>query len=172
MKTTRSVPASLWRRPWVAGLIAGCVLAASVGCDQGPAKPDNLPDLTPCTVTVMYKGQPVQDANVVLAPDSGQFSAAGTTDAAGKALMKTDGKYEGVAAGKYRALVTKMEKVENTLGGTPQNPQEMEEYQKKVKAMPAPKHLIPEKYSTFTTSGLTVTIAGGTPAEETFELTD
>ena len=156
----------------VAGLSACCLLSVSVGCNQGPAKPDHIPDLTACSVTVTYNGQPVQGASVLLAPTSGQLSAAGVTDSSGKAVLKVDGMWEGVAPGEYRVTVTKMEKVEGTLGPTPENPAEYEEYQKKLDAQPAPKHLIPEKYSGFTTSGLTITIADGTPVKETFELTD
>ena len=156
----------------VAGLSACCLLSVSVGCNQGPAKPDHIPDLTACSITVTYNGQPVEGASVLLAPTSGQLSAAGVTGSSGKAVMKVDGMYEGVAPGEYRASVTKMEKVEGNLGSTPEDPVEYEAYQKKLDALPAPKHLIPEKYSGFTTSDLTITIADGTPVEATFELTD
>ena len=173
MRTTKRIDVSVRWMPLAVGLMACCLVVASTGCNQGPAKPDDLPELTACTITVNYKGAPVEGASVLLSPSSGnKFSAIGTTDASGKAVLKTDGKFEGVAAGEYRATVKKMEKVNVDLGGTPETPEEMAEYQKKVAAVEAPKSLIPEKYSSFTSSGLTVTVAAGTPIDETFDLTD
>ncbi len=173
MKTTKKVDNSVRWMPLAAGLIACCLVVASSGCNKGPAKPDDLPELTACTITVNYKGAPVEEANVLLSPTSGnKFSAIGTTDASGKAVMKTDGKYEGVVAGEYRVTVKKMEKVDVNLGGTPETPEEMAEYQKEAAKAKAPESLIPKKYSSFTSSGLTVNVAEGTPVDETFDLTD
>jgi len=131
-----------------------------------------MPDLTPCIITVTYKGAPVEDANVLLAPKSGDLSAAGTTDASGRAIMKTDAKYEGVAPGEYRATVTKREKLNVDLAPSPEDPEAYAKTLEGQQAQPAPKHLIPEKYSSFDTSGLTVTIDEDTGPEVTFELTD
>lgn len=148
------------------------LLIATSGCNRGPSKPSHIPDLTPCVITVTYNGQPVADASVLLAPQTGEFSAAGLTDAEGKAVMKTDGMYEGVVAGEYMASVTKREILDLDLGESPQDPAEYAAYEAKLKSQPMPKHLIPEKYSSFTRSGLTVTVSEGTPTETTFELTD
>lgn len=150
----------------------GLLLAAS-GCSQGgPTKPDHIPDLTPCVVQVTYNGHPVEGANVLLAPVSGQHSAAGITDATGKAVMRTDGLYEGVVAGEFMASVTKKEKLALDLGGTPEDPAEYAAYEAKLRAQPKPKHLLPEKYSSFTKSGLTLRVTEGMGNEETFELSD
>ncbi|MDD4786178.1 MAG: hypothetical protein PHO07_03320 [Pirellulales bacterium] len=121
---------------------------------------------------MIYSGQPVEGADVLLAPKSGQFSAAGITDAAGRAIMKTDGTYEGVVPGEYLASVTKLEKTATDLGPSPEDPEEYAKMQEKIKALPAPEHLVPEKYSSFTTSGLVVSVIAGTAAELTFELAD
>ena len=153
-------------------LCFAALLLTSASCSKGPARPDNMPDLTPCTITVIYSGQPVEGADVLLAPKSGQFSAAGITDAAGRAIMKTDGTYEGGVPGEYLASVTKLEKTAADLGPSPEDPKEYAKMQEKIKALPAPKHLVPEKYSSFTTSGLAVAVTGGTPVEVTLELTD
>ena len=143
------------------------------GCSQrGPAKPDHIPDLTPCVIQVTYNGQPVEGASVLLAPTSGQHSAAGLTDATGKAVMRTDGLYDGVVAGEFMASVTKKEKLELDLGETPEDPAEYAAYEARLRAQPKPKHLLPEKYSSFTKSGLTLRVAEGTASEETFELND
>lgn len=153
--------------------LATCsLLITASGCNRGPSKPSHIPPLTACVIKVTYNGQPVADASVLLAPQTGEFSAAGLTDAEGKAVMKTDGMYEGVVAGEYLASVTKREILDLDLGESPQDPAEYAAYEAKLKNQPMPKHLIPEKYSSFTRSGLSVTISEGTPSEATFELTD
>ena len=171
-RQTASNSPSAWEA--MCAVAAGSVLLATAGCG-GPSIPDHIPPLTPCTVTVTYNGEPVEGASVILAPESGQFSAAGLTDAAGKAVMQTDGMYDGVPAGEYRASVTKREKVELDMGPTPDDPNNLEayaEYQKKIKSLPVPKYLVPERYSSFAKSGLSVSITEGEPVEATFELTD
>lgn len=154
------------------GIIACGLLLTSFGCDESVAKPDHIPPLTPLTVTVLYDGQPVEGASVLLAPESGKYSAAGITDASGKAVMRTDGLYDGVVAGTYLASVTKKEKLELDLGPTPEDPAEYAAYEAKLKAQPKPKHLLPEKYSSFGTSGLKVSITEGSETQETFELSE
>ena len=156
----------------MAAFVTCGLVFATVGCNNGPEKPDHIPDLTPLTITVMYNGQPVEGASVLLAPKSGQFSAAGNTNAAGQAVMKTDGMYEGVVPGAYRASVTKREDLDIDFGPSPSDPAEYAEWEQKLKNQPVPKYLVPEKYSSFGSSGLTVTVAEGEPGETTFELTD
>lgn len=107
---------------------------------------------------------------MLLAPEQTEFSAAGLTDATGKAIMKTDGTFEGVVPGSYLASVTKMEKLDLDIGETPSDPAKYAEYEKKLADQPMPKHLLPEKYSSFASSGLKVT-AGSAP-EVTLELKD
>lgn len=156
----------------VMSILVGCLWLASAGCDQGPEKPADLPELVPVTITVTYNGEPVEGANVLLAPTSGKFSAAGITDAGGKAVMKTDAKYEGVPAGEYQATVAKREKLDWEPPPQPKDPSKYMEWEAELKNQPMPEHLLPEKYSKFTTSDLTVTVSEGSPVEETLELTD
>jgi len=148
------------------------VLASSVGCDRGPTKPDHIPALTPVVVTITHQGQPVADASVLLAPETGDFAAAGITDNQGRTSLKTDGLYEGVVAGTYKVSVTKREILDLDLGETPDNPADYAAYEAKLNAQPTPKHLLPERYATFATSELNVIVAEGSPVEENFELTD
>lgn len=159
--------------PAASTMFAICgLLLATTGCGDGVSKPSHIPDLTACVITVTYNGQPVADASVLLAPQSGEFSASGLTDLEGKAVMKTDGMYDGVVPGEYMASVTKREVLTLDIGETPQDPADYAAYEEKLKKQPMPKHLIPEKYSSFTRSGLTVTVSDGAPTETTFELTD
>lgn len=148
-------------------------LLLTLGCGGGGVeKPDHIPDLASCTITITHNGSPVEGASVLLAPESGQFSAAGITDSNGVAVVKTDGKYEGAVPGSYKVSVTKREKLESDLGPTPEDPADYAAYQAKLKAQPKPKHLLPEKYASFGTTDLKVTVSEGTPTEETLELTD
>ena len=156
----------------IAALLGLGVLLAIGGCGTGPVKPDHIPELTPLTITVNYHGQPVDGASVLMAPTSGRFSAAGTTDRAGRAVMKTDATYEGVVPGAYRVSVTKLETPEVDLGETPDDPAQYAEWVKKQESLVVEtKHLIPERYASFGTSELSVTVDQGTPADVTLELT-
>jgi len=80
------------------------------GCAQ-EQKPDGLPDLYPCTLTLTQDGQPLAGATVqVLSADAdGKWSAGGTTDEQGKVILVTYGKYQGVQAGKHKVVVSKQE---------------------------------------------------------------
>lgn len=158
----------------ISALLGVSFVLGFTGCGEGPTKPDHIPDLTPLTITVTYNSQPVPDASVLLAPSSaGQFSAAGITDRAGRAVMRTDALYDGVVPGEYRASVTKVARPDVGVVETPDDPAE---YEKQFKAFQAeadePQHLIPERYASFGSSELTVTVVDGTPADLTFELTD
>lgn len=152
-------------------MLCGALLLNASGCGGGPAKPEGMPDLTPATITVTYKGQPVEGASVTLSPKSGTYSAGGVTDAAGKSVMKTNGTYDGVAPGEYLVAISKVEAAAAT--GNMESSSDPAEYAAQFEAAAAkPKSLIPEKYGMPDTSGLTFTIADGTPVDETFELTD
>ena len=158
----------------ISALVGVSLVLGSAGCGGEPRKPDHIPDLTPLTITVTHNAQPVQDASVLLAPTTtGQFSAAGTTDQAGRAVMKTDAVYHGVVPGEYRASVTKVTKPDVDVAETPEDPAEYEKWVKTLEAeADQPRHLIPERYASFGSSELTVEVVEGTPANVTFELTD
>ncbi|PQO31776.1 carboxypeptidase regulatory-like domain-containing protein [Blastopirellula marina] len=142
------------------------------GCGGGNAVPEHLPPLTPLTVVVEYQGAPVEGATVLMSPESGQFAAAGTTDAEGKAVMKTDSQYEGVVADRFKVTVAKQEIINVDLGPTPEDPAEYAAYEKKLKSLPKPKNLLPDKYASFGTSKLSITVTEGTPGEEVLKLED
>ncbi|MHB8897946.1 MAG: carboxypeptidase-like regulatory domain-containing protein [Thermoguttaceae bacterium] len=131
-----------------------------------------MPELTPATVTVTYKGQPVEGATVALAPKSGTFSAGGMTDAAGKAVLKTNGTYDGVAPGEFSVSISKVEAA--SASGSMESSADPAAYAQSFESSASgkPKSLIPEKYSSFETSALTLTAAQGSPVDQKFDLTD
>lgn len=158
---------------WLAHSLGVFVLLAAIsGCGGGPVQPDHLPPLTPLSITVTHNGSPVADASVLMSPETGKYAASGITDAYGKAVMKTDSQFEGVIAGSFLVTVTKKEKLDVDYGASPSSPAEMAAYQAKVKSAPKPKHLLPEKYSSFGKSGLKIEVVEGSPATETIDLKD
>ena len=90
------------------GLLVGCL--AIVGCGGGESKPADMPTLYPVSLKFTQEGQPCAGAFVILVPqDDSKWSTGGLTDADGVALLKTQGKYPGIAAGKYKITAFKRE---------------------------------------------------------------
>ncbi|MGY8770849.1 MAG: carboxypeptidase-like regulatory domain-containing protein [Pirellulales bacterium] len=152
----------------------GCtlLLLSLVGCgNSSVTKPDHIPDLTPCTITLTYNGQPVEGATVIAASQGGKYSAAGTTDAAGVAVMKTDALYDGVVPGDFKVSVTKRTQTdapEVDLDAPEPEPEELGLAETPVFF----EYLVPEKYASLGTAGLKFSVSEGTPHEETFDLVD
>lgn len=145
------------------------VLISLPGCSRGTGKPEGLPALTPCTVTVLYKGSPVSEATVTLVPTSGKWVGVGNTGADGKTAVQTNGRYDGVAAGTYTVTVIKAGAVQ--LPPAPKTAEEDKAYSEALQAAKAAKSPIPEKYAKPETSGLTLTVTDK-PVTESIELKD
>jgi hypothetical protein len=121
-----------------------------------------MPSLQEVRVTVLQNGSPVSDAVVMFEPVAdGQRHASGTTDAAGVAVMRTDNEFDGVPAGEYAVKISKNETYET--GKT-----EVNDAGESVAVLDT-KNLLPEKYASFVTSGLKVTISNE-PEEFEFDL--
>lgn len=150
-------------------------MALVAGCGGGADVPDDLPELVPYSVKVTYKGANVEGADVLFAPTSGQYSAAGRTDASGVAVMKTNGQYEGVPVAEYRVSVTKIEA--DAVAPASESATDPKEYAANLAASmnkPAPKvkNALPEKYSSFDKSELKVSVSEGGAGQETIELVE
>lgn len=143
-------------------LVAGLVL---VGC--GPSLPAGSKPTYKTTVTVMYKGAPVEGATVTfIGPES--TNAVGMTDAQGKAKMKTYVEGDGAVEGQHKVLISKIE----TIGGAPAADQDSPNYVPPVNVPPPQiKYHLPQKYEAPGTSGLTADVKKG-PNEISFELKD
>ena len=108
-----------------------------MGCTRLPDWPKGMPDLTPCTIEVMFGGERLADVSVLLKPkDAGNntspvWPAGGKTDAQGKAVMMTAAHYRGVVPGEYIVSFEKYAPPEMRRDGMP---------------LPA-KPLVPLKYS-------------------------
>ncbi len=70
-------------------------------------RPDGLPPLVSCKITVTQDSQPLADATVSLYSDDVPWAVGGTTDASGVAVIYTHGQYAGAPEGNYVVTVTK-----------------------------------------------------------------
>jgi hypothetical protein len=124
------------------------------------------------TVTVTYKGKPVDGANVTFISDEANPVAAyGMTDAQGVAKPTTPDAGNGVVLGKHKVLVNK-EQIVNEKKAADQESADYVPPPPGGAPVPTVKHLIPEKYSVPGESPLTAEVSASGPADFTFELTD
>jgi 5-hydroxyisourate hydrolase-like protein (transthyretin family) len=86
-----------------------CTLFSVSGCKDS-SRPEDLPKLFPCVITITQEGKPLEEASVELVAtdqNNTKYKSLSITDAEGKAVMSTYG-HEGVPAGKYKVAVTKI----------------------------------------------------------------
>ncbi len=106
-------------------------VTAAVGCG-GEKKPNGLPNLFPCTLTITQENSPLENATVLAIPDDSsldKWPISGTTDAAGIVSLITYGKFNGIPEGSYTILITKEEIVEKKID----RPDDSEHHQGPVK---------------------------------------
>ena len=82
-------------------------LAAALfsGCSPSD-RPEGLPTLYPCEITVIQDGAPLAGANVTFMGDQ-PWAVGGGTDDKGVARIFTHGKFEGAPIGTYSVLISK-----------------------------------------------------------------
>ncbi len=127
----------------------------------------NRQKTVPASGTVTYKGAPLADATVILAPvNPTGIGCAAKTDAEGKFELSTYPETTGAIPGSYNVMITKIEVPplpggEDGEGGPP--PPSGPVYAKK---------LIPEKYGNPVKSGLKVDITDSGKTDIAFDLKD
>lgn len=127
------------------------VFLLMAGCDR---RPTGRPATAPVTGVVRFNGEAVAGATVGFQADGNGRSASGITDAQGRYQLSTFARGDGAVPGSYQVIVLKYEVSDNATGG-------QEEYVPPQGPTPPPKHLLPEKYATAKTSGLTATVGNG-----------
>lgn len=156
------------------GLCAGLLVAVMlVGCGG----PDPSAECNAVSLTVTYKGKPVEGAQVAFnSTSNGGRPAQGTTDAAGKAVLGTFSTDDGAMPGKYKVTVSKASGGDGTsdpslvtgaLAATGGSGDMTKAYSSQVKADGSVKEAettLPKKYSTTQTSTLEFTV--GTPPND------
>jgi hypothetical protein len=81
-----------------------------IGCQRGGNRPDDLPKLHPCTITVTQNNIPLEGASVTLQTNdnSGKYNTcSGVTNSLGIAQINTYG-FSGVPKGNYKITVSKI----------------------------------------------------------------
>lgn len=104
-------------RAFAALLTALVFLGLSVGCGKVDV-PAGLPVLHPVVITVLQDGQPLAEASVAMYAEGSKWTVGGSTDAKGRALIRTLGKYPGAPEGTYKVCIIK-ELIDR--GGPPSN---------------------------------------------------
>ena len=132
-------------------------LGSFVGCSTGPSNPTTFP----VTGTVTQAGKPVEGAQIILVPkDKSGESATATTDALGKFAMGTYEAKDGARSGSYAVKVSKFDNpVPTNLGTVNMSYEEQQRlYDPNAKQPDPPKNLLPKKYESELTSGLSHTV--------------
>ena len=145
-------------------LLAAVLSVAFLGCgSKGPKKPDGMPELFPCVLTLTRGGAPVDGALVTLHPASGdsQWKPAGVSDAQGVVNLATYGNFPGAPAGSYKVTVMKSEPVDS--------PMKSDGTSGEVD-FKASDVYVDNKYAYPANTPLELEVAAGAPTEATFEL--
>lgn len=135
---------------WAAALV---LVWSTVGC--GPSRPDTVK----VSGNVTLDGEPVEGATVALIPSDGSQPARGVTDASGEFTLTTFEAGDGAIPGQYTATVTKID--ESAAAAAEEASGEMDTPTDTEDPMASAKHLLPMKYSSPSTSGLTVEVEKG-----------
>ena len=133
--------------------LLAALFTSVVGCsgkkDEGPAR-------VKATGSVTYKGQPVEGASVVLAPEPpGQHPATAVTDSSGQFALGTNEAGDGAVPGKYKVGVSKNQVSSSAAPAMGENDYSPEGIKTTTKS------LLPAKYGNPNKSGLTAEIRDG-----------
>ena len=139
-------------------------LVTSNGC--GPGRPPGARPTKKVTVTVLYKGAPVEGAAVTFVNQDGPPVANGRTDAQGKAKLTTYIDGDGATLGTHKVMIDKSEAVGGQSVST--DDPKYDPYAKPATV----KYHLPQKYGNIATSGITAEVKADGPNEFTFDLKD
>jgi hypothetical protein len=162
-------------------LVAVPVVAAVVGCGDS----SGLAKRYPVSGTVTYHGKPLERGTISFAPADGKGRAAGGAITDGRYSLTTQDPDDGALPGKYRVGILAKEadpskvdlKIKKLRGGATTEAEKKAMaavYPQKVaaRAAAAAKNLIPARYSSPETSGLTVEVKEQSNTGVDFELKD
>lgn len=138
------------------------VTLAGSGCGGRPA-------LVPVSGTVLFRGQPVDGAQVSLLAPGAPRNAAGMTDGAGRFTLTTFEPGDGALPGEHKVIVSKWE----TAAGTGRSPgRSLAPGGENMGNYVQPKSLLPARYENPEQSELRVTVESGAPMDLVIELTE
>ena len=149
------------------------------GC--GAARPDNMVDTAPTTITVLQNGSPMSGVVVTLFLDGGNPSlvARGTTDGSGNAVIRTSlGDYttSGAPVGMCKVTLDK----EFEIPPSPLTPDQVSDltleqaarYEQERRAAVDKARIIPERLASVSLTPLSLTVASGSGGTLTVELSE
>jgi hypothetical protein len=135
-------------------MIRICLMLATVvvlaGCSAGDQFPTEK-----VSGKITYKNQPVTTGTVVFVPNGDMPSATGEIKPDGTYELTTYEENDGAVIGTHQIMVTAVEDMANKL------PEERSG---------TPRSLVPQKYSNYSTSGLTAEVKEGEPNTVNLEL--
>ena len=104
------------------------------GCG-GDKLPPGIPKLYPATLTVIQDGKPLAGAEIIMinVDPAINWSAGGVTDQNGVLKLRTQGRYNGAPAGRYKVAVEKTEIPDIVRPEEPSNSEEMTEYNRIIR---------------------------------------
>lgn len=150
-------------------LVVSLVLLPAWGCSpKGPVRPDGLPSLFPCEITITQEDKPLAGALIELRNKTQPSSWAtdGVTDENGVAQIKINGTFPGVPEGEYQVLVTKTDFSPSKFPETPPtNPVEKEKWSEaRAREQRDTFRLVEAQYGNSQKSSLSITVSkdGGT----------
>ncbi len=135
---------------FAATLLAAIGLVSLPGCSDSDEWTEKRLKVYKAGGTVLLDGQPCPDAVVTFFSDSSSISATGRTNAEGKFQLTTYKDGDGAVEGGHKISVVKREFVEEKTKYDSAN-------ERSVALIP--KELLPKKYMTPSTSGLTANVA-------------
>ena len=146
--------------------------AAFVGCNDG--RPADMPKLHPVTLTFILDDVPLADAPVMLhsANEYRRWAVGGRTDAGGLVSLKTQGRYPGAPAGKYKITVDKVVQSGPPVPPSSELPDDEEECKKifdEIDKKTATTRVVDEKFLDRKTTPLEYEVVTG-KNEERFDL--
>lgn len=147
------------------GSVCFALLAYLVGCAE--QAPIDRPDTVPVSGTVTHKGAPVEGAAVTFSPAEGTgYASIGTTNGSGSFTLQSQWGAAGAVPGSYKVTITKTEASPEEEGEVVDAALGDDEGESTVS------ELLPEKYGSTDTSGLTCEVKAEGENNFPFELTD
>ena len=148
-------------------IVAALVLSVFSGCG-GPQRPDGLPTLYPCELTITQSGNPLEGASVRLVRETGtnDWAITGRTDANGVVKIFTHD-FAGAPEGTFKVLVSKTALTESNIP-KPAEGASMDEWNQYQESKTSVSYVKPE-YDSVKTSPHSITIVQG-KNKETFDV--
>lgn len=159
-----------------AKILVAPVLIISIAAMSGCGGSGDRPKTVPVSGAVAYNGKPVENATVSFMMEGAPRVATGVTDKEGKFQLSTFALNDGAVIGTHTITVTKTDpsaaapvKAANKAGDPSDLASQMQEMAEEAGKF---KGLLPEKYSTQSSTPLSETVSEGGPNEFVLQLTD